>query len=71
MVPLTIEYLDLLKTWGHPDAPAVQDFVERHRDDSVFQRRVQTLNNAFLVGTLLPQPPQRLVTTPTIGPQAP
>ena len=55
--PLSIEYMDLLKTHGHPDAQAVREFLDQHRDDQVFQARAQVLNRAFLIGQLIPQQP--------------
>lgn len=53
--PLTIEYMDLLKTHGHPDALAVREFLGQHGDDHVFQARALVLNRVFLIDQLRPQ----------------
>lgn len=53
--PLTIEYMDLLKTYGDPEAEEIRDFLDQHRDDHVFQARSRVLNKVFLIDRLIPQ----------------
>lgn len=47
-VPLIIQYTNLLHKYGDPGASAVTAFVERHKSNGVFVRRVKTLNALFL-----------------------
>jgi hypothetical protein len=53
--PLTVEYIDLLKMHGDPEAEEIRDFLHQHRDDRVFQMRSQVLNRVFLIDLLVPQ----------------
>ena len=59
--PLTVEYIDLLKLHGDPEAEEIRDFLHRHRDDRVFQMRSQVLKTVFLIDLLIPQNAARAV----------
>jgi hypothetical protein len=45
--PLIIEYTNLLHQYRDPGAPAVKDFLRRHRADVVFRKRAEVLNRVF------------------------
>lgn len=55
--PMIIEYMNLLKTYGHPEAQAVREFLDQHQDDPVFQARARVLGRVFLIDQLRPQQP--------------
>lgn len=46
--PLILQYLDLLKQWGDPEAPAVVQFLDRHRDDPVLLARARLLRKIYM-----------------------
>jgi len=54
---LTIDYMELLKECGHPDAPLVRAFLEEHRDDATFMTRARVINKVFLIDSLVPNSP--------------
>ena len=45
--PLIIKYTNLLHKYRDVNAKEVKEFVEKHKDDEVFVRRAQTLNELF------------------------
>jgi hypothetical protein len=45
--PLIIQYTNLLHQYRDPGASEVVDFVNVHRDDAVFVRRVEVLNRVL------------------------
>ena len=47
--PLIITYTNLLHKYRDPNAKQVREFLARHQDDKVFQRRAKTLNDLFLL----------------------
>lgn len=47
MEPLIITYTGLLHKHRDPNAKEVKDFVEQHKDDAVFLKRVETLNKVW------------------------
>ena len=45
--PLIITYTNLLHKYRDAEAKEVKNFVERHKEDTVFVRRAHTLNDLF------------------------
>ncbi len=47
--PLIITYTNLLHKYRDANAKEVKEFVERHREEPIFLRRVKTLNELFAI----------------------
>ncbi len=47
--PLIITYTNLLHKYRDANATEVKEFVDRHRQDLTFMRRVKTLNELFAI----------------------
>ena len=46
--PLIIQYTNLLHKHGGPDAKQVKAFKDKHKKDSDFIRRAETLDRVFV-----------------------
>jgi hypothetical protein len=46
---LIVQYTNLLHRWRDPNAKSVREFLQKHRNDAVFQRRAKVLNRLFLL----------------------
>jgi hypothetical protein len=47
--PLIITYTNLLHKYREPNTKQVREFLAKHKDDKVFQRRAKTLDKLFLL----------------------
>jgi hypothetical protein len=51
-IPPTIQYANLLKQHGHPDAPEVRAFLDQHSCDRMLAARARVLNRVFVLDVL-------------------